>query len=1045
MMSACLSLNATADRQAVQSQHIRGTFPKYPVKTIPIIALSCLISLLACVSVEAQQPPNVVLIFVDDLGYGDVGCYGATKVKTPNIDQLAKEGRRFTDAHSASAVCTPSRYGLLTGQYPVRAKDGEGVWGPLSNNSGMIIDTEMLTIGKVFKNKGYATACLGKWHLGFKEGTNDWKVPLRPGPQDVGFDHYFGVPLVNSGSPYVYVEDDSYLGHDPDDPLVYGGKPISPTPTFPKEASRKSPNKFSGALEAHKIYDDEKTATLLTERAVKWITEKKDEPFFLYFPTPNIHHPFTPNPRFKGTSECGLYGDFIHELDWMVGEITGCLEKNGLSDNTLVIFTSDNGAMLNLAGRNAMKARHKINGDLLGFKFGVWEGGHRVPMIAKWPGNIEAGTESKQLIGHVDLLATFTALTEQDPQDLVDKDSINMLPAFLNQPDTPLRTELLLAPRNPRNLAIRKDKWMYIGSKGSGGFSGSKPNQHAWGGAPAVAFAGGTNSDIENGKIKKGSPPAQLYDLESDLLQTKNVVLENPKVADEMKALLNTWRPKKSEDANPKKRKPGNRKRKKDEKPEKEMEGAGKTSATSLTSFNRAVSSSVTAKAMSDRSKPNFVIIFTDDQGYGDLSCYGGTHVKTPRIDQMAAEGAMLTSFYVAAPVCTPSRAALMTGCYPTRIDMGKGSRHGVCLAGDRKGLNPDEVTIAEVLKSAGYATGMFGKWHLGDQPQFLPTKQGFDEFFGIPYSHDIHPFHPQQKRYKFPPLPLLENETVVEMEPDANNLTKRFTEKAVSFIERNRDTPFFLYVPHPIPHTPLHTSQPFMKNVDKDILEKLKQEDNNIDYETRKNLFPQAIAEIDWSVGQILDSLKANGLDENTLVIFTSDNGPPKNTKYASPGRLRGNKGTTLEGGMREPTVIRWPGKIPAGKPNDEVMTTMDLLPTFAKLAGAAIPTDRVIDGKDIWPTLIGEAETPHEAFFYHSGNRLSAVRMGKWKLHTKNGNPKQLFDLEQDLKEKTNLFKSHPEIVKNLNARLKAFAKEIAANKRPAGYVENPKPLSK
>jgi len=441
--------------------------------------------------------------------------------------------------------------------------------------------------------------------------------------------------------------------------------------------------------------------------------------------------------------------------------------------------------------------------------------------------------------------------------------------------------------------------------------------------------------------------------------------------------------------------------------------------------------------------KPNFVVIFTDDQGYGDLSCYGGTHVSTPRIDRMAAEGSRLTSFYVAAPVCTPSRAGLMTGCYPKRIDMATGSNFGVLLAGDRKGLNPDEITIAEVLKTAGYKTGMFGKWHLGDQPEFLPTKQGFDEFFGIPYSHDIHPFHPRQNHYQFPPLPLLDGETVIEMDPDPDYLTKRITEHAVSFIERNKDEPFFLYVPHPIPHAPLHVSPPFMEGVSDDTVQKLQAEDGNIDYRTRQQLFPQAIAEIDWSVGKILDTLKANGLDEDTLVIFTSDNGPPKNTIFASPGPLRGHKGTTFEGGMREPTVVRWPGKIPAGKSNDELMTAMDLLPTFAKLAGAEIPKDRVIDGKDIWPTLTGEAGTPHEAFFYHRGNQLQAVRSGKWKLHTNRGRPAQLYGLESDVGEKNNVIKSNPEVVRKLGRHLKAFATDIANNSRPAAFVDDPKPL--
>lgn len=451
----------------------------------------------------------------------------------------------------------------------------------------------------------------------------------------------------------------------------------------------------------------------------------------------------------------------------------------------------------------------------------------------------------------------------------------------------------------------------------------------------------------------------------------------------------------------------------------------------------------VNALLASDR--PNFVIIFTDDQGYGDLSCYGGEHVSTPRIDQMAKEGSRLTSFYVAAPVCTPSRAALMTGCYPKRVGMAKGSDFGVLLAGDTKGLNPEEITIAEVLKSVGYSTGMFGKWHLGDQPEFLPTKQGFDEFFGLPFSHDIHPFHPRQNHYKFPPLALVQNETVIEMDPDADYLTKRITERAVAFIEKNRDEPFFVYVPHPIPHAPLHVSPSFMENVSADVVAKLEEEDGNIDYQTRHKLFRQAIAEIDWSVGRILDTLKANGLDEKTLVIFTSDNGPPKNTLHATAGPLRGHKGTVFEGGMREPTVIRWPGKIPAGKDNNELMTAMDLLPTFAGLAGATVPVDRVIDGKDIWPTLIGKAQTPHEAFFYHRGNSLAAVRVGDWKLHWNDKRrPTQLYNLADDIAETKNVIESQPGIAERLDKRLKDFEKDIAGNQRPAAFAENPRPLS-
>ncbi len=495
----------------------------------------------------AAEQPNVVLIFADDLGYGDLGCYGATKVQTPNIDRLAKEGRRFTDAHSASAVCTPSRYALLTGEYPVRANGGAGVWGPAPVTSGLIIDTDKFTIADVFKNKGYATAAFGKWHLGFGEGTNNWQEPLRPGPQDLGFDYYFGLPVVNSAPPYVYVENDHIVGGDPADPLIYLGrgqhKEATPITPIPPEASERTANMFRGAMEAHKKYDDYTVGTVLAGKAVDWITANRQQPFFLYLATTHIHHPFTPGERFQGTSQAELYGDFIQELDWMVGQVTGCLAEYGLSENTLVIFTSDNGGMLNLGGRNAVRAGHRINGDLLGFKFGAWEGGHRVPFIARWPGKIEPGTESNQLICNVDMLATFMAVTGQDPNTLEEKDSVNVLPALLDDPEEQIRKELILSPHKSTHLAVRKGQWMYIGARGSGGFSGSKPSDHAWGGPPAVQFVGGINSDIENGRIKEDAPPAQLYDLEADINQTRNLYNEYPEVVKEMSDLLATCAP----------------------------------------------------------------------------------------------------------------------------------------------------------------------------------------------------------------------------------------------------------------------------------------------------------------------------------------------------------------------------------------------------------------------------------------------------------------------------------------------------------------------
>ena len=444
--------------------------------------------------------------------------------------------------------------------------------------------------------------------------------------------------------------------------------------------------------------------------------------------------------------------------------------------------------------------------------------------------------------------------------------------------------------------------------------------------------------------------------------------------------------------------------------------------------------------------RPNFVIILTDDQGYGDLSCFGSKDVQTPRIDQMAAEGTKLTSFYMAAPYCTSSRAALLTGCYPKRIGMAG----GVFLAADKRGLNPQEITIAEVLRSAGYRTGMFGKWHLGDQPVFLPTRQGFDHFFGLPYSHDIEPHNPKRK---FPPLPLLEGEEVVELGPNADHLTKRFTERAVEFIEQSKDEPFFLYVPYATPHRPCHMAEAFMKDIPEAARRELEKEKatGKSDYLTRDKLYFHCVKEIDWSVGEILDALERAGVADNTFVIFTSDNGParpPIGIGTAAP--CRGSKGMTWDGGTRAPTIVRWPTGIVAGSKNDEVMSAIDLLPTFAKLGGAELDTDRVIDGKDILPVLQDKASSPHEAIYYYRTSQLCAVRSGKWKYHLGKGGRrdgstvKALYDLDSDIGETTNVINDNPEVVKRLQRLAKDFQQDVAKNKRPAGSVKNPKPLT-
>lgn len=496
-----------------------------------LLLFLCLLDASVVQALAAQTPhPNIILIFADDLGYGDVGCYGATKVKTPNIDRLAAEGRRFTDAHSASAVCTPSRYALLTGEYPFR----RNLWGPVMNPSPLVVDTTRTTIASVLRRAGYATACFGKWHLGFgSKPRPDWNADLKPGPLEVGFDHYFGIPVVNSHPPFVWVEDHRVVGLDSADPLRYGGTP--PTQRFPEKMLAPA---ISGGAAAHALYRDEEAGATLTDKALAWMRENRERPFFLYLATPHIHHPFTPDARFKGTSECGRYGDYIHELDWMTGAVMRTLDELKLRERTLVIFTSDNGGMLNAGGQQTWKAGHRLNGDLLGFKFDAWEGGHRVPFIARWPGKIEAGSVSDQLICHADLLATFAAITGVKLAAADGPDSFDILPALVGNPNTPIRDHAVLAPSRKTNLALRRDRWIYIGARGGGGFTATKPGEHLLGGPAALKFTGEVNSDVEDGRFKPEAPDEQLYDLASDPRQARNVVREHPDIAARMKAEL---------------------------------------------------------------------------------------------------------------------------------------------------------------------------------------------------------------------------------------------------------------------------------------------------------------------------------------------------------------------------------------------------------------------------------------------------------------------------------------------------------------------------
>ena len=415
---------------------------------------------------------------------------------------------------------------------------------------------------------------------------------------------------------------------------------------------------------------------------------------------------------------------------------------------------------------------------------------------------------------------------------------------------------------------------------------------------------------------------------------------------------------------------------------------------------------------------PNIVLVYADDLGYADVASFSAepaaSRPKTPHLDRLAADGIRLTNFYVAQAVCTASRAALLTGTYPNRLGLTGALNHTAT-----RGLSATETTIAELLKKRDYATAIFGKWHLGHQKPFLPTRHGFDEYFGLPYSNDMWPRHPEQKDF-FPELPLIEGEEVIKLDPDQGTLTRTYTERAVQFMEKHRARPFFLYVAHTMPHVPLFTSKAFAGK-------------------SGQGLYRDVIAEIDWSVGQLLDTVGRLKLDEQTLFIFTSDNGPwlsyGNHAGLAAP--LREGKQTAFEGGVRVPFIARWPGRIAKGGVQHQMAMNIDLLPTFGALAGAAAPP-LPIDGRDIWP-LLGNprnATTPHEALYFYWNNQLHAVRSGRWKLHLphpyqtvqtpgRDGMPGtllrkeielSLFDLEKDPGETTNVADQHPNIVKEL-----------------------------
>lgn len=430
---------------------------------------------------------------------------------------------------------------------------------------------------------------------------------------------------------------------------------------------------------------------------------------------------------------------------------------------------------------------------------------------------------------------------------------------------------------------------------------------------------------------------------------------------------------------------------------------------------------------------PNIILINCDDLGYGDLGCYGSTRNRTPALDQMASQGVQFTSFYMGSPICSPSRGAMLTGCYPKRVGFDMFDGKYVLFPGQAVGLNPSEFTLAASLRKKGYATKMVGKWHCGDQREFLPTRHGFESYLGIPFSNDMG--IQAQRKVQFPPLPLLRNEEVIQEQPDQAGIIERYMDESVQFLRANRKHPFFLYLAHMQVHLPLYAPARFNR-------------------ESKNGKYGACVEAIDWSVAVLMNELRALGLDRDTIVVFTSDNGS-RGDNGGSNGPLRGAKASTWDGGMRVPCIAWWPGKFASGHVCDELASSLDLFPTLAGFAGASVPDDRIIDGVDLRDIFIRPgARSPRTSFSYYLGSVLNAHRTDRWKLFLRRRDQEvhELYDLRADIGETTNVFDKNPQVVAELMKQIDAVRGDLGdagvnaagANCRVIGRVSNPQPLT-
>jgi len=889
-----------------------------------------------CGQAVAVEKPNIIVILTDDLGYADLSVQGQQPdIRTPHIDSIAHNGVRFTDGYITAPQCSPSRAGLITGRYQQRFG--------LEAISECPMPADEVTLAERLKPAGYTTGFVGKWHLDVSTASAKWfrangvtgKAAREQAmsrektkafqPESQGFDEVF------DGLKDSYFATYDLQGND-----IPGGRGIQ---------------------------DERFRVDVQTDAALAFMKRHKDKPFFLHLCYFAPHVPLEADKKYldrfpgKMPERRRMALAMMSAVDDGVGRILASLKEAGVADNTLIFFTSDNGAPLHGLKDAPLTVKGgawdgSLNTPWRGEKGMLSEGGIRVPFLMQWPARIAGGKIYRQPVISLDIVPTVLAAAGL-ASDAPELDGTNLLP-FLDGSRIDAPHDALFW-RFQNQAAIRQGDWKLL-------------------------LAG---NDVK-----------LLFNLTGDAPEKTNLAEQHPQRVLDMEAMLRRWSRKLKPVGLP--AKPFDPQRS----PEFHRE------------FLAPKADALVPESAAKR-PPNIVLILADDLGYGDVGAFvsGQSPTLTPRLDRLASEGVRFADCILPANVCSPSRAAILTGRYPQRcgvpVAVNPDEKHA------RYGLSPEETTLAEVLKDRGYATACIGKWHLGRSEEHTPHAAGFDHFHGLMSNlqHDTR---------------LFENGKVVDASPDPNRLTKDFTRQAITFLQQNKDQPFFLYLPHIAVHGPLVPAPEFQGK-------------------SGMGRYEDFVMELDARCGELLDAIAGLGLEKNTVVVFLSDNG---SVRRLSNAPFRGTKYTTMEGGHRTPLIMRFPGVLPAGRVVTETISSMDLFPTIAALADAKLPSDRILDGVNLLPSLTQRQTLPERTLLYYNGTNLQAVRQGRWKLHlpraaddqpwwASGAGPKKegffrldtprLFDLGTDMTEKVDVSASQPTVMAQLIAAAETARKEL------------------